>query len=321
VSEKSLAHDEAEEAQAFNERIEERTAAGFIPDIRRAVKCDYFYKSFWRDPHFIRLYEGETINTYLRLLSQHGGEGLKILDVGCGAGYVSLELARAGHEVVAIDISDRSIETARRTLASNPFKDGFGSLDYQIKPFLEAEGLYDAVLFSGSLHHFEDAELNIEKALRLLRDGGLVLCYEPCHEAWRLEDAAQVALIRTLLSITGHWYEPTKTEVLKDQTRLEEYIQEIHTEYVTERDSNEPGQSPHDNSSTGEEIVTALRKHLIELEYVPGFSFIYRLLGGMRGDDGVLYELADFLATYEKLGVERGYLRPNGFFFIGRKPD
>jgi hypothetical protein len=38
----------ASEAAAFNQRISERRAIGFVPDIRRAVKSDYFYKSFWR---------------------------------------------------------------------------------------------------------------------------------------------------------------------------------------------------------------------------------------------------------------------------------
>ena len=41
------AHEQAEaEAAAFDARITERERAGYIPDIRRAVKCDYFYKSF-----------------------------------------------------------------------------------------------------------------------------------------------------------------------------------------------------------------------------------------------------------------------------------
>ena len=36
----------AEEAAAFDQRITERRQAGYVPDLRRAVKCDYFYKRF-----------------------------------------------------------------------------------------------------------------------------------------------------------------------------------------------------------------------------------------------------------------------------------
>ena len=34
------------EAAAFDQRISERVKLGFYPDLRRANKCDFFYKSF-----------------------------------------------------------------------------------------------------------------------------------------------------------------------------------------------------------------------------------------------------------------------------------
>jgi SAM-dependent methyltransferase len=321
MSSEQLSHGEQAEAAAFDRRIQERIDAGVVPDLRRAIKNDFFYKSFWRDPQFIRLYLGEMAAVYLRMLRQYGGANLRILDAGCGPGYFSLELARAGHHVVGVDISERSIEIARKTLAENPFKMQFGSLEYRVLPFQEATGAYDAVLFSGTLHHFPDPEKNIRLAFDLLKAGGLILCYEPCHEEWRLEDAAQVALMRLLLSLTGSWYEPfLGTDICRDEVEFENYVKDIHTEYITERDKTEPaGQSPNDNSSPGSAIIAALRHHLIELEYKPGFSFIYRLLGGLRGSEKVVSALANLLALYDQVAVKRGYMKSNGFFFVGRK--
>ena len=140
-----------EEAKAFDKRISERTKAGFVPDLRRAVKCDYFYKSFWRDPQFIDLYLGLINQGYLDLLRTYCSKNATILDVGCGAGYMSLELARNGYNISAFDISSDCIETAKQVLASNPYKDTFGSLDYKVMALHEAEGQYDVVLFSVSL--------------------------------------------------------------------------------------------------------------------------------------------------------------------------
>ena len=307
------------EAAAFDARITERERAGFIPDLRRAVKCEYFYKSFWRDPHFIDLYLGENVRVFLELLRRHGRPGLRLLDVGCGAGYLSLELARAGHFVTAIDIAEKAIAAAQQTLASNPFTEGFGSLDYRVASLESMSGSFDAVLFSGAIHHFEDPDFVVRRAVDLLPAGGLLLCHEPCHESWREADAAQVALIRGLLAFTGAWYDENLPARLRTPDALPGYIREVHTEYVTEQDPHERAQSPNDNACTGEEILRALRTHLIELEYRPGASFIHRLLGGLRGPDTRTQALADFITNYERWAVREGCLRPNMFFFLGRK--
>ena len=308
------------EADAFNSRIEEREKAGFIPDIRRAVKCEYFYKSFWRDPYFIKLYIGEMVNNYLRMLSEYGGEKLKILDAGCGSGYISLELARAGHEVVAIDISSSCIESANRTLKSNPYTEGFGSLKYSVLPFEEAEGEYDAVLFSGVLHHLDNLDEVLIKSITMLVDKGLILCHEPCHEDWREADAAQVTLIRGLLSLAGLWYEPDiGVDCSSGIESIDSIVKDVHTEYVDEQDKNESGQSPNDNSSTGEEILRSLEKYYSKLEYKKSASFSYRLLGGLRGPEDSIHKIADFLTIYEKYAVENNSLMPNYFYYIGRK--
>ncbi len=311
-----------QEARAFDFRIEERIAAGFVPDLRRAVKCDYFYKSFWRDPHYVDLYIGSIVRTYLELLGRYCPPGASIIDVGCGAGYVSLELARNGYYVDAIDISESCIREAQRMLDENPYRNGFGSLNYQVASFDDVAGEYDVALFSGSLHHMNNIEQTITHAATLLRSGGHLLCYEPCHERWQKKDAALVALIRGLLAITGHWFSHEADHLLRDERGLERLTQEIHDEYVLERDKDEPeGQSPQDNTWNGEEILGALRRRFLELEIRPGFSFIYRLLGGMRGDDERIHTIADLLTAYDRFSVANGYVNPNGFCFIGRKAE
>ncbi len=309
-----------EEAEAFNNRISERVRVGFIPDLRRAVKCNYFYKSFWRDPQFIDLYLGRINQGYLDLLGRYCRPGATILDVGCGAGYMSLELARNGYHVTAFDISSKCIREAEEVLRTNPYKDGFGSLEYRVMALHEETGQYDVVLFSVSLHHMTDMIGALRKASELIKPGGHILCYEPCHDRWTEADAAQVALIRGLLVLTGHWYDPDDIRnQLFDENGLKSLAADIHVEYVEERDKNETGQSPHDNEASGEEMLAALREHFTELETRPGHSFIYRLLGGIRADEQQTRDLANFIAAYDRFAVQQGYMNPNGFYFIGRK--
>lgn len=308
-----------EEAAAFDQRITERSQAGYVPDLRRAVKCDYFYKSFWRDPHFARLYLGEYCSIMLDFLSRHGRQGLRLLDVGCGPGYYSLEFARAGHHVTGIDISSKAIDAARSALAASSPGAGFGALTYDVVSLDDVKGSFDAVTFTGVIHHFPDPDRVLERARELLAPGGLLVCLEPCHERWEEQDAAVVALIRGLLSTTGHWYEPHLGESLRSTAQWQEYTSEVRTEYVTERDPQERGQSPNDNACSGAQILDSLKRHFDELEYRDGVSFIYRVLGGLRGPDSVVHPLADLIAGFDRFAVGQGILRPNAYLWAGRK--
>ncbi|MBT8485627.1 MAG: methyltransferase domain-containing protein [Phycisphaerales bacterium] len=308
----------AAEAAAFDRRIEERLAAGFVPDLRRAVRCEYFYKSFWRDPHFIDLYLGRQVRSFLELIDRYAGPGARVLDAGCGAGYMTLELARHGHQVRGVDISAACIDAARTTLATNPYRDGFGSLAYDVASFDEVEGEFDVVLFSGCLHHFDDVDAALERAARLATPNGCVLFGEPCHERWTEADAAQVTLMRSMLAMTGFWYEPDRPDEPITERALESAISAVHAEYVDERDPHEGGQSPNDNACTGADILAAARRHLEELETRPTVAFMYRMLGGLRGPQATIERIATLLATYDRLAVRRGYMQPNGFLFAGR---
>ena len=307
------------EALAFDKRITERVNAGFIPDLRRAVECNYFYKSFWRHPQFIDLYLGKINANYLRLLRKYSKPAASIIDIGCGAGYMSLELARNGYNVRAIDISAECINSAKEVLKSNPFTDNFGSLEYEVQSLGGAKGSYDVVLFSVSLHHMTDLDDALNKASGLLKPNGLLLCYEPCHDMWTKADAAQVSLIRGILSISGLWYEDLFSDKVLDEDVIDNLTEEIHYEYIHEVDKQETEQSPNDNESTGAEMLLALRAKFNQLEFLPGHSFIYRLLGGIRGNIKVISELAEFISAYDRYSVSHGYLNSNGFYFIGRK--
>ncbi len=73
----------------------------------------------WRQPYLAYLTFGEI----QRLVDEFvPGQGLKILDVGCGRGYLSLELAREGHDVLGIDSDREMIQQAKKTMNTDPYK-------------------------------------------------------------------------------------------------------------------------------------------------------------------------------------------------------
>jgi SAM-dependent methyltransferase len=102
----------------------------------------------------------------------------RILECGCGAGWLSYMLAKSGYDVVGQDVSAQAIELARsnpmfHTLQKPPV---FISSDFEGLPF---EGEFDAAVFFDSLHHSIDMPLAIRQVLRVLKPGGLMIASEP----------------------------------------------------------------------------------------------------------------------------------------------
>ena len=131
-----------DEADAFDRRVRERLAAGFVPDLRKAPKCDYFYQSVWRDPHYVNLFWGASFRSLSELIDRYAPprRPLSLLDAGCGPGYFALEFYRSGLEVVGIDVSAASIDAARATLAQDDTPAAeCGSLRYECLPLDRAK--------------------------------------------------------------------------------------------------------------------------------------------------------------------------------------
>lgn len=114
------------------------------------------------------------IGRILRHLEPYRG---RVLDLGCGSGWTSIFLAKAGFVVTGVDLCPDMIALARRRLASY----AGAAVDFRVADYeaLDFAGVFDAVLFYDALHHAEDERLALEKAHRALRPGGLCLCYEP----------------------------------------------------------------------------------------------------------------------------------------------
>ena len=64
-----------------------------------------------------------------------GSEPLDILDVGCGPGIVSMQLADLGHRMTSVDLSDRMLEYARENASVNGFDIDFHQADAMGLPF------------------------------------------------------------------------------------------------------------------------------------------------------------------------------------------
>lgn len=90
--------------------------------------------------------------------------GRRLLDAGCGTGALSLEAARRGAEVVAIDVSPTLIALGRERVGTIR---GGGSIDFRVGDMLDPGlGRFDHVVAMDSLIHY--ATPDIVQALALL---------------------------------------------------------------------------------------------------------------------------------------------------------
>jgi ubiquinone/menaquinone biosynthesis C-methylase UbiE len=104
-------------------------------------------------------------------------DGLRVLDAGCGAGALAVELlARGAAAVVGVDASERMVAVARERLASSPsasFRVGDLTGGAALAGF--ADGSFDVAASSLALHYVRDWEPLLRELRRVVVPGGRIV--------------------------------------------------------------------------------------------------------------------------------------------------
>jgi SAM-dependent methyltransferase len=211
---------------------------------------------------------------YLERLVGGLEKDLKILDLACGAGLHSLDLARRGHSTYGVDFSPASIKWAKSQASEQSLACEFVHSDIRTADFGEGHDL--AILLFGEMNVFTDDDLSLIllKAHAALDTGG-VLMLEP-HESgviranfetnpsWRAQQAGLFSDRPHMLLEEGYWHDDVQMAVKRW--------------YLVDAESN-------DVSIYSQTVVEHSKPELVNLIEAEGFTVLDAPGGWAAGND------------------------------------
>lgn len=144
-----------------------------------------FYDEFWatRAPDARALGTPEAARLHLieRAVTRHGADRptRRILDLGCGTGWLTQSLARHGH-AVGVDFSAGAIDAARRSAGP---RTAFHVRDFVREP-LDDLGTFDIVVSAEVVEHVTNKLAFVDRCCRALAPGGVLVLTTPNAGVW-----------------------------------------------------------------------------------------------------------------------------------------
>jgi ubiquinone/menaquinone biosynthesis C-methylase UbiE len=143
---------------------------------------DYFQSqsSYWEDIYASNDPQGEIIRErHAAALAWVDSLALlpysRVLEIGCGAGYMASALAQRGLQVYAIDSIEIMVELTRRHAAESGIAEGL-SLDVgNVYSLAFEDNSFDLVIAIGVIAWLDQPELAIKEMARVAKPGGYVL--------------------------------------------------------------------------------------------------------------------------------------------------
>lgn len=110
-------------------------------------------------------------------------KGMRVLDLGCGTGTATLEIAsrlEGTGKVVGLDLSGKMLEQAKQKLAEL----GYTNVEFVLQNAsdLNYDEYFDHVLSTNAFHHFADKQDVFARVYKSLRPGGVFMIQDICDD-------------------------------------------------------------------------------------------------------------------------------------------
>lgn len=121
---------------------------------------------------------GADFAAWQKVLAEHlpQEKNLKILDVGTGAGFFAILLAKLGHKVTGVDMSEKMLAEAKKISADFDCAINFLKMDAQVLDF--DNETFDAVISRNLTWTLPDVMAAYREWSRVLKIGGVLLNFD-----------------------------------------------------------------------------------------------------------------------------------------------
>lgn len=172
--------------------------------VERAGHLDNWFRRFYQNP-------GKIVGTYL-------DEGMTAIDLGCGPGYFTIEMAKtvgAGGRVFAVDLQDGMLEKVEAKIAGTALEKRI-TLHKCKEDGIGLEEPVDFILLFYVVHEVPDRERLFSEVESLLKFGGKALVVEPPFHVSKKDFAETISMAEKagLSAAKGPKLFPNKSAIL-----------------------------------------------------------------------------------------------------------
>ena len=140
------------------------------------------------------------------------GKTGRLLDLGCGPGYLSIEIVKLNKNmnIIGVDLCEKLIEMARGNAAKAGLSDRLRFEVGDAAKLRFGNASFDMALSTGMLHSLKDPLRVLKEMYRLLKKGGTAWIYDPASVSskinkakWRAALTAREKFFLSLFKLVG----------------------------------------------------------------------------------------------------------------------